>query len=116
MEEKRRAKRMEIDVQVKLKAITEGKKETAPVEVFVTNISKKGMAFECGQELMLNSYYDVTIQIWTKEKIDAVIQVVRRDENVYGSKFIGMSPADQMKIEIYELFNYPSEELIKNIK
>ncbi len=110
MEEKRSSKRMNIDVSIQLKPIDGIHVDSKAYEVEVQNISRGGMAFYCKEPLMLNGFYDAHIVIWTKEKIDAVIQVVRKqDNNVYGCHFISMSTVDNAKIEIYELFNYPEE-------
>lgn len=107
MEEKRRSKRMDIDVQIKLKSISGEKKTGNSHTVEVTNISKGGIAFTCQEELCLNGFYDTEVTIWTKEKIHTVIQVLRKEGNSYGGKFVGMNAPDQFKIEVYELFNYP---------
>ena len=45
---------------------------------------------------ILHTYYDTKIQIWTKEVVDAVVEIVRRtdsEEGVYnyGAVFIGMT-------------------------
>ena len=48
------------------------------------------------------------VSIWTKETIDAVIEIVRSvkrgDMYEYGGVFVGMPEADAVKIEIYQLF------------
>ena len=49
------------------------------------------------------------IQIWTKEVIDAVIEIVRKQKmedgtDKYGATFIGMSDTDAIKIDIYQVF------------
>ena len=110
MEEKRRSKRMDIDVTISLKAIENGDNSGKTYDVEVMNISKGGMAFKCDEELVIHGFYDTQITIWTKEKINTVIEVLHKDEESYGAKFVGMPAADQFKIEVYELFNYPGEE------
>lgn len=54
-------------------------------------------------------YYNTRIQIWTKEVIDAVIEIVRKQKmedgtDKYGATFIGMSDTDAIKIDIYQVF------------
>ena len=75
----------------------------------VTDISKSGIGFDCKKKLEINSYYDAKIQIWTKEVVDAVIQIVRSEEKPdgfhYGGVFIGMTDTDALKIDIYQIFN-----------
>ena len=79
------------------------------VHVDVTDISKSGIGFDCKKKLEMNSYYDAKIQIWTKEVVDAVIQIVRSEEKPdgfhYGGVFIGMTDTDALKIDIYQIFN-----------
>ena len=57
--------------------------------------------------LDIHTYYDTRIQIWTKEVVDAVIEIVRRtdSEDHYGAVFIGMTDTDALKIDIYQIFN-----------
>ncbi len=60
--------------------------------------------------LDIHTYYDTRIQIWTKEVVDAVIEIVRRtdsEEGVYhyGAVFIVMTDTDALKIDIYQIFN-----------
>ena len=107
MEEKRRSKRMDIDVQINLKSIDADEEDAKTYEVDVINISRGGIAFKCKEELEIDGFYDTQITIWTKEKINTVIQVLRRNkDDSYGGKFVGMSASDQFKIEVYELFTF----------
>lgn len=110
MEEKRRSKRINIDVKISLRAIEGDGTAGKSYEVDVVNISRGGMAFRCPEELSINGFYDTQLTIWTKERINTVIQILHQDGDVYGGKFVGMAAADQFKIEVYELFNYPDEE------
>ncbi len=112
MEEKRRSKRMDINVRISLRAIDADEDDDKTYQVDVINISKGGMAFRCDEEITVNGFYDAQITLWTKEKIGAVIQVLRKNgDNSYGGKFVGVSTSDLFKIEVYELFHYPDEEI-----
>ena len=100
MEEKRRHKRLDIDVSVQLERLDED----------VTDISRSGIGFNAKVPLDIHTYYDTKIQIWTKEVVDAVVEIVRRtdsEEGVYhyGAVFIGMTDTDALKIDIYQIFN-----------
>ena len=113
--EKRWAKRIGINATIKLKSIKSGKAAYELNEdafaVTVVNISKGGMAFRTVENLPLSSYYDADVVIWTKETFNVVIQIVRMekiensDEILYGCKFIGMSPGDQFKIDVYQIIS-----------
>lgn len=110
MEEKRKHKRLDLDVTVQLERLDEEGVTTLKfVHVDVTDISKSGMGFNCKKKLEIGSYYDTKIQIWTKEIVDAVLEIVRMEERPdgyhYGGVLIGMSDTDALKIDIYQIFN-----------
>lgn len=111
MAEKRRKKRMHLDVSVKLERVdkTEESDGIRSLEVEVTDISSSGIGFYSDKELEVLAFYDTRVQIWTKEIIDTIIQVVRRVPNEkggynYGGIFVGMLRSDAMKIDAYSLF------------
>ena len=112
--EKRWAKRMGIDAKIRLQSIRNNKMaafqpKEDEIDVDVVNISKGGMAFKSTEFLPLNSYYDTNVVLWTKETFTAVVEIVRMesiedsDATMYGCKFIGLSPADQFKIDVYQI-------------
>ena len=74
-----------------------------------SDISRSGIGFSSKKKLEIGTYYDTKIQIWTKEVVDAVIEIVRCEEIAdgykYGCEFIGMSDTDALKIDIYQIFN-----------
>jgi len=106
--EKRRARRMDISVSIRLKPI-ESDGEVNDFFVDVINISRSGMAFKSTEELKPDNYYDTQITIWTKERIETVVRIVRKEGDTYGGEFVGLSSADEMKINIYEMFNYSED-------
>lgn len=110
MEEKRRSKRLELKVNIQLERVDEpgGLTTVQYVSVDVTDLSRGGIGFTTGQELKEHTYYDTELEIWTKEKIDTVIEIVRavrREDGIfeYGASFIGMTEAEALKIDIYRL-------------
>lgn len=110
MEEKRKHKRLDLDVSVQLERLDEeGVTTLKYVHVEVTDISRSGIGFSSAQRLETGTYYDTKVQIWTKEVVDAVIEIVRRNETEngyqYGATFIGMTDTDALKIDIYQIFN-----------
>ncbi|SEP61346.1 PilZ domain-containing protein [Lachnospiraceae bacterium RM5] len=120
-QERRKANRMIIDVKIKLNSVRNNKDVTnlkqEEFEVEAVNLSKDGLAFESEEKLELNTFYDTTVSLWTKEKFQSVIEIVRiekaSDENkkLYGCRFVGIMPADQLKIQIFEMLN---DRSIKN--
>lgn len=111
MDEKRRNKRLDLDVSVQLERLDEAGITTLKyIHVDVTDISRSGLGFTSEKELEVGTYYDTKIQIWTKEIVDAVVEIVRRDNQAdgvykYGCVFIGMTDVDALKIDIYQIFN-----------
>lgn len=110
MEEKRKHKRLDLDVTIQLERLDEDGVTTLKyIHVDVTDISRSGVGFKAAQELATGTYYDTKIQIWTKEVVDAVIEIVRCKEveggYQYGAVFIGMTDTDALKIDIYQIFN-----------
>ena len=111
MDERRKHKRLDLDVSVQLERLDQDDITTLKfIHVVVTDISRSGIGFVSDQNLKVGTYYDTKIQIWTKEVVDAVIEIVRRDAlpeggYKYGCRFIGMTDTDALKIDIYQIFN-----------
>ena len=117
MEEKRKGKRTDLDINVSLGIITEdAEAEKQYIDVEITDVSKGGLAFKSSERLLVGDCFDARIEIWTKEVLDAVIKVVRCQESedeegeyLYGCIFVGMTDADALKIQIYQMFNEDDE-------
>lgn len=111
MDERRRHKRLDLDVSIQLEKLDQEEITTLKyIHVDVTDISRSGIGFISEHELAVGTYYDTRIQIWTKEVIDAVLEIVRCDKLPngsckYGCTFIGMTDTDALKIDIYQIFN-----------
>lgn len=112
IQEKRRSKRIGINVKIKLQKVTDNSVPMAlkeeEFEVNVVNISKDGMAFRTKERLALNSFYDTQVILWTKESFNTVIEIVRmenfgEEETLYGCRFVGISATDQFKIDVYQI-------------
>lgn len=112
MEEKRKSKRLELNAVLKLNQL-KTKKDISGLSkdefsVNILNVSTGGVAFKSKEELRLNTYYDLHLVLWTKSSFDTVIEIVRMenmggDEILYGCRFIGMKPSQEMEIQIYEV-------------
>lgn len=109
MKDRRRDKRLELKVSLQLGSLNEGHGKGNYIQVEVFDLSKSGMGFWHDRELELGTFYDARLQIWTKEVIDVVIELVRceKRENKYsyGAVFVGLTEKDALKIQIYEMFN-----------
>lgn len=119
-QERRRSKRMDINASIKLNSLRTGevseKVNKEVIDVEVVNISKDGLAFVSSEKIELGAYYDTTVLLWTKEKFQSVIEVVRTekieddDRILYGCHFVGIMPSDQLKIQIYEMVSEMEKE------
>lgn len=111
MEEKRKARRLELDVSIELERLDQGEMTTLKlVHVDVTDLSSSGMGFQTSQPMDNGALYDTRIRIWTKEVIQTVIRIVRCEkvsENQYqcGATFVGLPNSDALKINIYSMLN-----------
>ena len=117
MDEKRNSRRLDLDVTVELERINDniGVTTLKLIHVDITDLSKSGIGFTSKAELELGSFYNTKLQIWTKETIEAVIEIVRCEEYDglyhYGAKFIGMIESDALKIDIYQIFYEYNENM-----
>ena len=111
-QERRKSNRMDINVKIKLNSVKSNANtvnlKQEEFEVELVNISRGGLAFRSNEKLALNTYYDTTIVLWTKEKFQTVIEIVRMEnygdeKTLYGCRFIDIMPSDQLKIQIYEM-------------
>lgn len=115
MQERRKSNRMKIDVSIKLNSVKNSATDTSVLNkesftVDLVNLSKDGIGFTSTEKLELNTFYDTTIVLWTKEKFDTIIEIVRMENygdgpTLYGCRFVGIMPSDQLKIQIYEMIN-----------
>ncbi len=112
MPERRKSKRMDIDVSIKVNefksGVLAGNMTKNQMDVEVVNISKDGLAFRSEEKLELNSFFDANIILWTKESFQVVLEIVRMENlgdgpTLYGCRFVGILPADQLKIQIYDM-------------
>ena len=76
MEERRKAKRMDLQSTITVKRIDNGKDEEVSIDI--KDLSKSGMGFNCKQELEEGAIYQSSIVIWTQEVIPALLKIVRK--------------------------------------
>lgn len=108
-EERRRAKRVGLDVTLVLKSImSNGTTVIRELPVQATDISRSGIAFKTDEKLEMGSYYDTHIKMTNSESFDAVIEIVREapepeGEMLYGCRFIGINSENQFKIDVFQI-------------
>ena len=96
MEEKRRAKRMKVDMMLEISNLFKQ-----------ANISKSGIGFESKADLPVGYYFNAKIELGGSENaLFAVIQIIRsekrEDSMFYGCQFIGMAPVLEFIFDEYE--------------
>ena len=109
-EERRKYKRLDLDVNIQLQRVNEGDITIEKyLHVDVLNASEGGLAFRSTHELEVGTCHDTKLVIWTKEEIRTVLKIVRVTEKEdiyeYGCIFVGMSSSDTLKIQIYQMIH-----------
>lgn len=104
MEERRKAKRMELTSKLLMKRLDNQKTEEVDIEVL--DVSKSGVGFTCKEPLTIGAIYEAYLTIWTKEVLHAVLEIVRiekkEDTIAYGAVFVGLPEMDAFRIETYQ--------------
>ena len=112
MDERRRRERTDLEAQLKIKRADGTKIEE--FEIDVTDISISGLGFTCAEELELGEIYDGVLTIWTKEKLNVFLDIVRRlevgDKISYGAQFVGMPDLYKRKIGVYQTVENESKK------
>lgn len=106
--EKRKSRRTDISVEISIRQLGDNFVSgfsPESVEVHVIDISQDGIAFKSEHEFKLNSYYDTIITLANKESIATVIEIVRKgnEQDKYTTRFVGVSPEDRFKINVYQI-------------
>ena len=115
MDEKRKSRRLDLDVAIEMERQDQDDMTTVKfAHVKVTDLSSSGIGFVTQYPLDKGAIYSTRIQIWTKEIITTMIRIVRCEGSAdglfhCGASFVGLSNTDELKINIYEMFN-PDEE------
>lgn len=116
MEEKRKSKRFDIDVEVESERIDSGagSNDQRFVLVDVTDISMTGIAFISDVDFDIGATFAAKVKIWNGETLDSVFKVVRKEKKAvgikYGCIFVGMKENDALSIKIYELLHEKEAE------
>ena len=105
MLEKRKHKRLKMEHALELARLN----ADGTADGGVVNISRGGVGFLSRKRLEVGSYYDTRISLFSREMIDAVLEIVHVEEQekgyYYGGEFIGISDSDAVKIDIYQVFH-----------
>lgn len=106
MNERRRAKRLDLQGVIILNRVDPN--VTQKVSIEVIDISSSGIGFICDEKLDMGAVYEADLKIWTGDTIHAFIEIVRVSEEVgggiFGGLFIGMPESDWCRIRVYETY------------
>ncbi len=113
MQEKRKSRRFVLEATIAMERVDGTKNRLVPINII--DVSGTGVGFSCKELLEMNSVYKLQLKIWTGDKVDALVNIVRfdnskDDEYVYGANFIGMPGNDTQRFDIHELFEKAKEE------
>lgn len=112
MNERRRAKRLDLQGVIILNRVDPD--VTQKVSIEVIDISSSGIGFICDEQLDMGTVYEADLKIWTGDTIHAFIEIVRVSEEVgggiFGGLFIGMPESDWCRIRVYETYQEYQEK------
>ena len=113
MDERRKAKRLDMAANLVMKRLDSGETKNAKIDVL--DVSRTGIGFICDEELEIGAKYEASLTIWTGDTIHAFIEIVRKSQEegggIYGGIFVGMPEADWCRIRVYETYQeYAPEE------
>lgn len=111
-DERRKAKRMQMDSKLVIKRLDGGTSEEVSIEV--VDVSKSGVGFVCQSPLLIGAIYESFLTIWTKEVLHAFLQIVRielkEDKYFYGATFVGLPEMEAARIETYQTITETQED------
>ena len=111
MEEKRRAKRMQVELNLKISSLfmqDNVKVENIDAPINVINISKGGIAFISESVLPLDYYFNATLNLGDEDaSLYCVVKIIRTKEladgmHLYGCEMIGLAPVLSFIFDNYE--------------
>lgn len=102
--ERRKDKRTDMESKLVIKRLDSSNGHEVTIKI--TDVSKNGVGFECGESLQIGEVYEAYLTIWTKETLHAFLQIVRIELKGgtygYGAIFIGMPEMDSARIAVYQ--------------
>ena len=75
MDERRKAKRIELDAKLFVKRLDKDEAQELNIDVF--DISTSGIGFDCNEALTIGAVYEADLTLWNKDVIHSFIEIVR---------------------------------------
>ena len=101
MEEKRKNRRLPIDLELCVQSLFKQdnvKVEVKDTPIIVTDISKGGIRFECESILPIGYYFNAKLELGSSDSVlYTVVKIIRSAEGkenriIYGCEFVGLAP------------------------
>lgn len=109
MDDRRKYRRLPIKLELAINELFRQDNEIithVDQEIFVVNVSKTGIGFECASDLPLGYYFDARIDFDEKNYFYCVVKIVRienhEDTFIYGCEFVGLAEFLSDKVDAYE--------------
>lgn len=109
MKERRRHKRLPIKLELAINELFRQDNEVIAEldeEIYVTDVSKTGIGFECRSEMPIDYYFDARIDFDEKNYFYCVVKIVRKEERddtiAYGCEFVGLAEFLSNKVDEYQ--------------
>ncbi len=109
MSEKRRAKRLPVDITLKVETLFKQdnvRLDAVNETIEVTNLSKTGIGFSSRTELPLDFYFNARITIDEEKFFYSVVKIIRKEERdghwFFGCEFVGLADVLSGCIDDYE--------------
>lgn len=109
MSEKRRAKRLPVDIMLRVEMLYKQdhiKLEAVNETIEVTNISKTGIGFRSTTELPIDFYFNAKITIDEEKFFFSVVKIIRKEltdgQWHFGCEFVGLADVLSGCIDDYE--------------
>ena len=77
MEEKRHAKRIDLECKLLLKRLDKEDQNAKEINVEVKDVSKNGIGFSCSEQLSMGAVYECQLKIWTGETLQTFVEIIR---------------------------------------
>lgn len=109
MQERRRHKRLPIKLELAINELFRQDNEIITEiheDIYVINISKTGIGFECKSDMPTDYYFDARIDFDEMNYFYCVVKIVRKevheDTNIYGCEFVGLAEFLSDKVDDYQ--------------
>lgn len=109
MEEKRKSKRLPININLKIKSLYrsgDNNLDSIDEEVNVVNISKRGIGFVSKTQLPIGYFFNAKITIDNEKMFYSVLRIVRNEKSndgyMVGCEFVGLADILSESVDEYE--------------